>query len=110
MPKVKFNKLIDSVSGRVGNLIFYEADGQTLSRTVPEVTTAHSEKQKSNSGRFQAAQQYAGRALADPVLKAAYKAVCRGHQNPRTLAIRDGMRPPVVESINLGGYAGQPGQ
>ena len=110
MPKVKFNQLINSLSGRVGNLIFYQADGQSLSRTVPEITPERSEKQKANSDRFLAAQKYAADALADPILKAAYKAACRGHQNPRNLAIRDAMRPPVVQSINLDHYTGKPGQ
>jgi hypothetical protein len=110
MPKVTFNQLIETFSGRIGNFIFYQADGQNLSRTVPEVTPERSEKQKLNSGRFQDAQEYADRALTDPTLKAAYKALCRGHQNPRNLAIRDAMRPPVVESINLDGYTGVAGQ
>ncbi len=103
MPKVKFNKLIDSLSGRVGDFFFYQADGQNLSRIMREVTAERTEKQKANSDRFLAAQQYAATALADPKLKAAYKAICRGHQNPRNLAIRDAMRPPVVESIDLDG-------
>jgi hypothetical protein len=111
MQKVKFNKLIDNISGRVGDLIFYQADGQNLSRTVPQATLEErSVKQEANSGRFTAAQRYAATALADPALKAAYKALCRGHQNPRNLAIRDAMRPPVVGSIHLEGYAGKPGQ
>src|SRR6516162_6911962 len=109
MPKVTFNKLIDSLSGRVGNLIFYQADGQNLSRTVPEITPERSERQQASSVRFLAAQKYAAKGLQDPTLKAAYKAACRGHQNPRNLAIRDAMRPPVVESIELDGYTGKPG-
>lgn len=56
---------------------------------MPEVTAERTEKQKANSERFLAAQRYAATALADPLLKAAYKAACRGHQNPRNLAIRD---------------------
>jgi hypothetical protein len=28
MPKVKFNELVESISGRVGDIIFYQADGQ----------------------------------------------------------------------------------
>ena len=110
MPKVKFNKLIDSLRGHVGNFIFYEADGQNLSRTMPEITAERTEKQTANSDRFLAAQRYAAAALTDPLLKAAYKAACRGHQNPRNLAIRDAMRPPVVESVNLEGYTGRPDQ
>jgi hypothetical protein len=109
MPKVKFNKLIENLSGHVGDLIFYEADGQNLSRAMPEIIAERTEKQKANSDRFLAAQRYAATALADPMLKAAYKAACRGHQNPRNLAIRDALRPPVVESINLDGYTGKPG-
>src|SRR5215471_6887375 len=105
MPKAKFNSLLDNLSGRVGGLIYYQADGQNLLRKMPEVTVKRTKKQKINSERFLAAQKYAAAALADPLLKAAYKAACRGHQNPRNLAIRDAMRPPVVESINLEDYA-----
>ena len=110
MPKVTFNKLIHSLHGRVGDLILYESDGQTLSRTMPAVTAERSDKQKANADRFLAAQKYAAQALQDPVLKSAYKAACRGHQNPRNLAIRDAMRAPLIESINLDGYAGKLGQ
>ena len=110
MPKVKFNKVVDSLSGRISGLIFYQADGQNLSRRMPEVTAKRTGKQKANSDRFQAAQRYAATALADPLLKAAYKAACRGHQNPRNLAIRDAMRPPVVEGVNLDGYTGKLGE
>ncbi len=110
MPKVKFNRIVESFSGRIGDLVFYEADGQTLSRTLPQVPIERSERQVANSERFLAAQRYAATALQDPKLKAAYKAVCRGHQNPRNLAIRDAMRPPVVESFDLTGYSGKPGE
>lgn len=110
MPKVQFNKLIESFSGRVGKFVFYESDGQNLSRTMPEVSPERTAKQKENSTRFLAAQKYAAAALSDLLLKAAYKAACRGHQNPRNLAIRDAMLPPVVESINLVEYSGKPGQ
>lgn len=110
MPKVKFNQLVESFSGRIGNVIFYAADGQNLSRTAPRVTGQRSEKQAANSARFLAAQQYAAEALQNPALKAAYKAVCVGHQNPRNLAIRDAMRAPVVERVDLSGYSGKAGQ
>ena len=110
MPKVKYNKFVESISGQVGGMIFYQADGQNLSRAMPQITAERTAEQQANSSRFGAAQQYAAKALADPALKAAYKALCRGHQNPRNLAIRDAMRPPVVESMNLEGYAGKPGQ
>jgi hypothetical protein len=110
MPKAKFNQLIDGLSGRVGSLIFYQSDGQNLFRTVPRARRERTDKQKANSSRFQAAQIYAARALGDPTLKAAYKAACHGHQNARNLAIRDALLPPVVESIDLAGYTGKPGQ
>jgi hypothetical protein len=110
MPKVQFNQLIQSFSGKVGDMIFYQADGQNLSRTAPKVVPDRTEKQQANSSRFLAAQKYAQSVLADPALKAAYKALCQGHQNPRNLAIRDAMRPPVIESMNLEGYAGKPGE
>jgi hypothetical protein len=110
MSKVVFNRLINSLSGRIGDFIFYQADGQNLSRTVPSVSARRTDKQKANSDRFLAAQKYAAAALSDALLKAAYKAACRGHQNPRNLALRDAMRPPVVESINLDGFTGKAGQ
>jgi hypothetical protein len=53
MPKVKFNQPFHSISGRVGNFIFSEADGQALQRTVPEITAERSVKQKSQLGPVQ---------------------------------------------------------
>jgi hypothetical protein len=49
-------------------------------------------KQETNSGRFRVVQHDAAKAL------------CRGHQNPQNLAIRDAMRSPV--SVNLEGWMG----
>jgi hypothetical protein len=69
MAKVRFNKLIQSLSGRVGDLILYEADGQPLSRAMPTITAARTQEQQANSARFLAAQQYASTALTDPLLK-----------------------------------------
>jgi hypothetical protein len=63
MANVRFYKLIQSLSGRVGDLILYEADGQPLSRTMPRVTAARTQEQQANSARFLAAQQYASTAL-----------------------------------------------
>jgi hypothetical protein len=68
MAKVRFNKLIQSLSGRVGDLILYEADGEPLSRAMPTVTAARTQEQQANSARFLAAQQYASTALTDPLL------------------------------------------
>src|SRR6478736_1998164 len=108
MPKAKFNVLVESLSGRVGNLIYYQADGQNLVRKAPEAHAKRTKKQNANSDRFLAAQKYAAAAMSNAALKAAYKAACRGHQNPRNLAIRDAMCPPVIESINLDEYTGKP--
>jgi hypothetical protein len=110
MPKVTLNKLITGLSGRIGGLVYYQADGQNLVRKITEAKPKRSPKQKANSGRFEDAQKYAARVLTDPLVKAAYKAACRGHQNPRNLAIRDYMLAPVVESIVLDSYTGRPGQ
>jgi len=110
MPKVKFNKLIESLSGRVGDMVFYQADGQNLSRAVGKVNSERSAKQGANESRFKQAQVYARAATADPIRKAAYQARCVGHQNARNLAIRDFMIEPVIESLNLEGYTGKPAQ
>lgn len=110
MPKVKLNKLIESISGRVGELILYEADGQNLARRMPEANAERTESQDANSHRFKAAGIYARAATADPLLKAAYEAACVGHQNARNLAIRDAMRPPVIQELHLEGYTGKPAE
>ena len=103
MPKVKYNKFVESISGQVGGMIFYQADGQNLSRSMPQITAERTAEQQANSGRFQAAQQYAAKALADPALKAAYKALVPG-PSKSTQPGHSGCHAPA------GGRLDQPGR
>jgi hypothetical protein len=109
MPKVIFKDPIECIIGAVGNMVFYRADGQNLSRKKADAPEERSAAQAANSSRFKEAGAYAKNALTDPRLEAAYAALCVGHENPRNIAIRDFLRPPVVQSLSLDGYHGKPG-
>jgi hypothetical protein len=109
MPKVTFHKFVQNISGTFDGLTFYEADGQNLVRQHSSIRPERSERQQANSSRFVSAGRYASAATADPAARAVYKAACRGHQNPRNLAIRDFLSPPVIEALDLNGYAGRAG-
>jgi hypothetical protein len=110
MPKVTYNEVVRGYSGTISDLVYYEADGQQLVRKKPRGKKPRTKPQQNNSGRFTAAGRYARQALSDPNLKAAYQALCRGHQNPRNLAIRDFLTPPVIEAVDFETYTGKPQQ
>ncbi|MFO1497593.1 MAG: hypothetical protein U1G07_04225 [Verrucomicrobiota bacterium] len=90
-------------------MIVYESDGQLLARRTPKLLPPRSQAQAINSARFKAAGAYAREAAAEPDANAAYEARATGHQNARNIAMRDFLKPPLVSAIDLGGYAGCPG-
>ena len=47
--------------------------------------------------------------MADPKQFAEYHARCQGHQNPYNLGLRDYMRAPVIEGVNLDNFTGPVG-
>jgi hypothetical protein len=106
------NPIIDGFSGKLGKwLVFRQSAGDTIVATRPRPTEIeNSDKQVVIRQRFLDASRYARSVTANPVTKAAYKALAGPRQSAYNLAIADYFRPPVIEEIDLSAYSGQVGQ
>src|SRR5262245_25213687 len=112
MPKVTPNSaLIQSISGAIGDLVFYrDAEGDLIVQRKGERKAPPSPKQVARRELLKLASVYGNRVKANAVLSAEYRPLCRGRMGPYQVALRDFMVPPNVAGIDLQGFTGQPGQ
>jgi hypothetical protein len=108
MAKVKSNLLVHGLSGMLGKQIVVrkQNDGYVVA-AAPHRTAEQTAAQKQHVDLFRQASAYAKGANQVPEYVAAAK--LRGI-SPRNVAIADFMRPPEIQSIDLSGYHGAPGQ
>jgi hypothetical protein len=112
MPKVTPNSLlIQSISGAIGDLVFYrDADGNLIVQHKGERTAPLSQKQLARHELFRLASAYGNRVKMDPALSAEYRPLCRGRMRPYHAGLRDFLTPPKIGGIDLQSFTGQPGQ
>lgn len=111
MAELKYNSLYRGTSGKFDQTVFRQRkNGKTViaklprKHDIPEATKAQME-------RFKAAVAYSKNALADNDLNQHYKEMAKKFPNisPYNLAMRDYLRPPVIQSIQTNDYKGKIG-
>jgi hypothetical protein len=113
MAKFRMNKMVDSATGKVGNMVFRQVGRRTLYTQAPErehvVTTVG---QRAQRDRFKRAVSYARNCILDPVLKEAYEKRTGGKEflTGFNVAVTDYLHAPKIDSVDLSGYTGQPGE
>lgn len=112
MAKFRLNKMVESASGKIGNMVFKQVGGTTLFTSTPEFKGEATEKQVAHRERFKRAVAYAKASLADPATKAAYALSVQGEdfQNAFTAAVTDYLNSPKVDSLDVSGYTGKVGE
>lgn len=91
MAKVKGNNASSGISGRVDQFVFKQYGDKTIVSRVPDMDRVKwTEKQQLHRKLFKKAQRWAIGMMADPQMKAYYKARTTG--NPKNAAISDYMR------------------
>ena len=112
MATSKNNIITHGLSGKVGDiLVFSQRAGKTIVGKVPEKTHVPlSEKQKQVNARFQEAVIYARGAIADENQKNAYAQNAGDGKSAYNVAIADFFNAPDIETIDLSGYTGKPGE
>jgi hypothetical protein len=112
MPTIKNNPLVKGASGHFSRQFVYKQRGsKTYIAKMPskndnlEPTPEQTEIRES----FAEASAYAAGAMADPVLKKEYQKKAKDGATAYNIAFRDYMKAPVVKSIDLSKYNGQPG-
>jgi len=92
MAKIILNPLVQSVHGKMGNIVFRRSYTGTMSiMKLPDMSNVKwSEAQRAHRQRFKQAVAYAKAALADPTVRAKYeKAAIKAHKRPFDLAVSD---------------------
>ena len=103
MAKVKLNRSLTSVSGKIDGMVFKTFKHGVQLTKKPTFDGNWSEAQKRNREKLRRAADYANAVWADPVRKAAYEAIGRERDAWRVypLITADFMNAPVVASIDM---------
>src|SRR5512143_1738155 len=111
MAKVKLSSVAEHVSGKVGDLVFYDKPGGTVLQAAPTKSDKpRSPKQLAGQDRFAQGAAYAKAALQDPRLRPVYwerydRLKRQGKRNSLfSLAVQDHMNPPQVTAVSLFDY------
>jgi len=112
MAHVEKNVVTDGVSGMFGDKIVFRkrpGGGTILSSRPSHHSVPPTEAQEGIQEKFLEAIVYAKSVMANPELKAAYKAAARPGVSAYALALGDYMKDPVIKEVVTKGYAGNPG-
>ncbi|WP_295122892.1 TlpA disulfide reductase family protein [uncultured Chitinophaga sp.] len=109
----RFNAILSGCSGVIGDNAVRQRKERTIVTKRPcERGAPVKEAQIATNNRFKLANDYAGTALADPALYAAYKqAADRAEKlvHARNMAVADYYNPPVIQKVGTQFYTGLPG-
>ena len=108
--KLKLNALIAALRGAIGDLVIVRLGDGFYIREKGETPDPSSPAQMAHLSRFGQASLWAKALLTAPPTKAAYKKARHGHLTPHNVAVSDFMIAPVIESVGLESYTGQPGE
>jgi hypothetical protein len=109
--KIKFNPFLEALSGSFGEIVFRRLGDRVIITHRPDLRgLKRSPAQLAMQERFRQAAIYAQRALADPLTRQLYqRAAARLGKPLFSVPLADYMIAPVIDSVDLSGYAGRPG-
>ena len=111
MAHVKMNPVIEQVSGKMGDLVFKRYGDEVVLARKPTNGHEPTAAQLAARERFRKATQYGKLALAQPEVRARYRAAAEEDGNPIfSLMVADFFIAPVVDEVNVSGYTGQTGE
>lgn len=105
------NSIMRGASGSLGEeLVFRQRAGKTV-MSLPPIPREDNptEDQLTNRSKFNEASRYARTAIANPALKAAYRAKAEPGVSAYNVAFADFFRSPVILNVNVSNYTGVPG-
>jgi hypothetical protein len=111
MAKVKLNPSLETIRGKIGDLIYKHPDHTQIVARMPNRTgIVASPAQLAQKDKFRLAAIYGKAVLTDPVQKVIYEdAGARKGKPAFALAVGDFLNAPAVDEIDLSGYTGQIG-
>ncbi len=111
MAKIKFNGLVDNVSGGVGGLVVRKRKGKYTLCNKPDFSgTEPSEAQAVQRKVFARAVEYGKSIMADPDKFAFYEGLAEQKDKPAfSLCVGDYLNPPTMDDLDLSLYQGKVG-
>jgi len=113
MARSNNNPLTKGASGTIADLLTFRTrrSGRVvMSAKRGESSVPPTAEQLAVQRRFKRGVIYAKAVLKDPTLKAYYTALAGPDQSAYNMALKDFMRPPVIESISTDDYHGAVGE
>ncbi|MBX2990104.1 MAG: hypothetical protein KF749_02940 [Bacteroidetes bacterium] len=110
MATPRLGSFLDGLSGRMGNVVFYESYGKAGMRRKPKRNAPFTEKQVTQQARVRLAGRYVKLVAADPEARAPYDEAAKLRNRPVAgLISGDYLNAPEVNSIDLSQYNREPG-
>jgi hypothetical protein len=109
MAKQSGNVVTQGTSGKIGNLVFRQVNGETILSVAPRKRKVSTEGQQEQMSKFQRATLYAKAALADPQTASEYGKAAKKGLSAYNVAVADFFHAPDIHNIDVSGYHGQPG-
>jgi hypothetical protein len=112
MSKSKENLLTKTYGGKLGNQLVLRTRGDVsiLAKRPKKSSNPITSKVAKVRRNFKLASIWAKNALLDPAVRADYMARIKGNESAYNLAMRNFLKPPVVDTIDASGYHGQKGE
>jgi hypothetical protein len=108
--KIKMDSIFDGLSGKVGNVVFYQTrTSKTMIRSMPTIKSKPTQRQKSHHNRFSMASAYAKHVLENPEIQAFYQKNAKPGMTAYNAAVADYLCRPTVEQIISDDYTGHAG-
>lgn len=111
MAHVKLNPVLESVRGKVGDLVFRKRNGTMFIARKPDAgNRVFTEAQKAVQERFRQAAIYGKMVMADAQARATYEQAARKKGHPIfSLMVGDFFNAPSVDEIDMTAYNGEVG-
>jgi hypothetical protein len=111
MSRVKFNPLLEQVSGQVGDLVFKRYGNRVILARKPDTSgRTWTPAQEQHHEQFRQATLYGKMVNADPAQCAFYEALARVQGKPIfSLMVADFFNRPTVDQVDVSGYHGAAG-
>ncbi len=111
MARVTLNPALEAIQGKIGDLIFKRYEGEEIVSKMPDRTgIIPTVNQRAQMEQFRLATVYGKSVLADSAAREVYDdAAARKGLPVFAVTVADFLNAPVVDEINLAGYAGKIG-
>jgi voltage-gated potassium channel Kch len=102
---------LEAIQGKVGDLVFKRYEGHEIMTKMPDRTgIVPTANQLAQMEKFRLATVYGKSVLADAVSRAIYEDAAAKKGVPVfAVTVADFLNPPLIDEINLAGYAGKIG-